>query len=919
MSFKSGYQGGPYYELLSTQGKDSLSNWKVSNSGIKKIYDKEVKGYILTLEGASATTKVQTPKDQKLSLTLIQRYIVLQIYLPKGADFSMEFGITDLGNNKRRILLSTSQKEIQVTPLHAKVPLAIVHKAIWLNLALDLMSLVGDMWIGQTFRSLDQITISANCKLRRVFTMKSQPPDTTEDEELDLNSTINTGEIDNIPKHLQLTLDVEQHTQVLNLSKIKSAERIKSGKGLADQNRSGSMLDLDLSSSGRKVQLSDGKIAFGSKAPRAPDTGRKTSRQGNVTNRSFKSQISKNDATDGQDDSEQVDIFKQSHPGSAGSASSLSYSHQPHPGSAGSVSSLTYSHQASDSDGIANGMKDLQLVAPHPPREPSNDRVRRKPRIKLLAQNGLINKGESSLISPPTSATLSGPMRKQRVHMTGSVTATTILSDTKSSQSSMKDSGVGPDVPEIQSPRKGEKNLSEITSNYDSVADVISLLREVEEKHIGQDSGEGDNNNNSSKLLKGLGNDVAERERKLKETSNDCELNPEGKVHFDEDDSNKSTSESSHPGEYEESDDETSGDNNKLHHFFSPPKSASLRRTASPITESNDLTSLKKSASKMSKRSADSVYRGARLEDDFVSHSSSEEDPALKADMLHHTMRQRRPVGSAGSTHSDGKVYNSSNYSTQASYIKLKSQANNSLRSRPATNLSPKGSTSPDQKPSFNSRKERDSVTRMSKKSVREINNPVTYDNEQNLTNGQRPYDATKYRMEEVTDSFEARMYESMRRHADESLQSLSPTLDRLQHRPSETTTSHIHCESPATTSDDDTSFSSWKAPNLNQVPHNYQDEMKSQRSSDTLTSSNPRDWSGVMSPPIVPLSRVQDLQGTMEGLSDDLSDDPMTNHGHMGQTIQNTTEDDKLDLLFDPKLNCYYDPETKKYYELVT
>lgn len=63
------------------------------------------------------------------------------------------------------------------------------------------------------------------------------------------------------------------------MSKIKSAERIKSGKGLADQNRSGSMLDLDLSSSGRKVQLSDGKIAFGSKAPRAPDTGRKTSRQ----------------------------------------------------------------------------------------------------------------------------------------------------------------------------------------------------------------------------------------------------------------------------------------------------------------------------------------------------------------------------------------------------------------------------------------------------------------------------------------------------------------------------------------------------------------------------------------------------------------------------------------------------------------
>ena len=52
----------------------------------------------------------------------------------------------------------------------------------WLNLALDMVSLVGEAWTSQTFRSVDQLSVSANCRLRRVFTMKSQPPDTTDDD-----------------------------------------------------------------------------------------------------------------------------------------------------------------------------------------------------------------------------------------------------------------------------------------------------------------------------------------------------------------------------------------------------------------------------------------------------------------------------------------------------------------------------------------------------------------------------------------------------------------------------------------------------------------------------------------------------------------------------------------------------------------
>ena len=41
------------------------------------------------------------------------------------------------------------------------------------------------------------------------------------------------------------------------------------------------------------------------------------------------------------------------------------------------------------------GLMDKQIVAPHPPREPSNDRARRRPRIKSFGQNGANPKGKT--------------------------------------------------------------------------------------------------------------------------------------------------------------------------------------------------------------------------------------------------------------------------------------------------------------------------------------------------------------------------------------------------------------------------------------------------------------------------------------------------------------------------------------------
>ncbi|XP_066101110.1 protein CFAP20DC isoform X8 [Saccopteryx bilineata] len=212
--FKNEYQGGASVEIFSAQGKNPGSKWKIlgSPSVIWKEFDKEVKSFVFVLEGSSQTNKIQLPKENKQILGLIQRFLVLQIYIPLGRDFSTELLITDLRNIKRRLYLSTVHKKLSSTPLHAKIPLSMIKRKIWCNLCIDLVAFTSEIFKGAVFQSLDGITVSANCKLRKIFTLKSKPQDTA-DEDADEPADI-------IPRSCQLTADVPQVTQLLNMTKL---------------------------------------------------------------------------------------------------------------------------------------------------------------------------------------------------------------------------------------------------------------------------------------------------------------------------------------------------------------------------------------------------------------------------------------------------------------------------------------------------------------------------------------------------------------------------------------------------------------------------------------------------------------------------------------------------------------------------
>ncbi|XP_034074987.1 uncharacterized protein C3orf67 homolog isoform X3 [Gymnodraco acuticeps] len=218
--FRNNYQGGPVVEIFSGQGKDPVVKWKLCGgpSFIHKEYNKEVRGFVYCLEGSSQTVKMQMPENGKMSLGLLQRFLVLQVHIEQCKDFSIELLITDLEHLKRRLYLSTVHKELSATHLHAKIPLVGLKRSVWSTLCIDLISFTSELFKG--FLTLDGITLFATCKVRRIFTMKTVPSELSGDDMF----LSGAGLMDSVPRSCQFPSDVNYVTQVLNMKNLRKAD-----------------------------------------------------------------------------------------------------------------------------------------------------------------------------------------------------------------------------------------------------------------------------------------------------------------------------------------------------------------------------------------------------------------------------------------------------------------------------------------------------------------------------------------------------------------------------------------------------------------------------------------------------------------------------------------------------------------------
>ena len=90
----------------------------------------------------------------------IFRFFVIQVFVPLSKDFAVELAMADINNRKRRIVLSSSFKDLSSTALHAKLPLSMMKRDIWVNLCFDLLSFMNEMFTNQVFKALEEFTIS---------------------------------------------------------------------------------------------------------------------------------------------------------------------------------------------------------------------------------------------------------------------------------------------------------------------------------------------------------------------------------------------------------------------------------------------------------------------------------------------------------------------------------------------------------------------------------------------------------------------------------------------------------------------------------------------------------------------------------------------------------------------------------------
>uniref|UniRef100_UPI00398F859A protein CFAP20DC isoform X2 n=1 Tax=Pristiophorus japonicus TaxID=55135 RepID=UPI00398F859A len=814
--FKNEYQGGPFVEIFSSQGKDPVAKWKLYGSpAVQKVFDKEVKSYVYILEGSSQRNKMQLPKDSKQTLGLIQRFLVLQLCVPVGQDFSTELMITDLGNIKRRLYLSTIHKELSATPLHAKIPLSVIKRKIWSNICIDLVSFANAAFKGAGFQSLDRIVVSANCKLRKIFTMKLQPQDTTFEDDMYSLQCFTDGPTDMIPKSCQLGIDVDQVTQLLNVVKLRQGELRIGSQPLTST-------DLDQqtnrgTSGARSVRNQDiSHIAFGSKVLGPPPTsGRKVGTAGSkdlsvlldnkTTRSSYQSRCNKEEI------SERLT-----------GRSERQASTQLVPAKQINQESICFTKQASDSVTLVkpkdeNGVfsEKHQIEQPHPPREPSSDgNIRRKLRVRI----GGKEKNDS----------ISGTLSPNHV---GNGDKPSEISSISPYQKINRECEVNNSSTLYQSLREPEDHIEDKWHFPDHSEDSFQFISSQHSTHYLEHS------RNNSRL---------QLNKSKKE-------NESGSASLSEDD---------------EKEDEL-----KLKDIFtysSQPRSAphgKVQSTSSPgFIWTVDM--------KDDGEQENADKRGVQLEDDFHGNYSSEEDDLLnritrrpsgartsssssEASLVNH-VSQSSPSVSSERAIKTASVEQTLKRTPLPTLIKTDTEKFHSSIT-PVQSRSPIRVDAPDSTP--NMIKEKDgqasqSRTSMVKRSLKEIPKE-----DPRLTTETCEYNWLNYQPKDMSESDEAKMLASLRRQQLEEMEDDGKT----NHLNAVQLGYCVYGDDSISTSSDDTSIWSTQhtGPPVNQG-HHYQNEMLltlSQKKMNPLLLSNPRIQTNLGILPGVPLGLDEELE----------------------------------------------------------
>lgn len=177
--FKRAFQGGPFISLLEIKGQAPAQGWNMKKATIARSYNKEMKTYVLDVDGPVGSKITMPEAPEKQVLGIIQPFLLMQLFIPKDQIFSLNLGVADCSKNRIRLYFSTANKVVKITSLHARLPLHAVAGA-WSCLVFDLMEITRSCFPNSEFASLNSVEIMPCCTLLRVFTVKTCPLPTLE-------------------------------------------------------------------------------------------------------------------------------------------------------------------------------------------------------------------------------------------------------------------------------------------------------------------------------------------------------------------------------------------------------------------------------------------------------------------------------------------------------------------------------------------------------------------------------------------------------------------------------------------------------------------------------------------------------------------------------------------------------------------
>ena len=183
---------------------------------------------------------MQIPQNEKLSLGLLQGYLIFQIYLNSTKSFTIQISISNSMNSKRRLLFSACSKEFVINNYHCRLPLINFPTNTWVNLSIDIISFVNSCFSSENFRSIDFICLSADCKIRKICAMRKNFTDS-------LNDYFENDE-SSIPKNFLLPSNINFINLNIDMNYIQSNIQINNIK----ENYLNNNINLPLSSQGQR-------------------------------------------------------------------------------------------------------------------------------------------------------------------------------------------------------------------------------------------------------------------------------------------------------------------------------------------------------------------------------------------------------------------------------------------------------------------------------------------------------------------------------------------------------------------------------------------------------------------------------------------------------------------------------------------